>query len=182
MGRVGATASRSPVATDPSVGLARAATVRVCADTADMNASDPLPAARSEVTSRHVRLAALPSAAPWARRVLRHALRERRLDKLSETALLLVSELVTNAVQASADQGAGDPGRLPMIALTVHITGTRLVTEVWDASPGVPALQEAALTGDGGRGLLLVDSLADAWGHRPAGHGKVVWCTVGIPG
>jgi anti-sigma regulatory factor (Ser/Thr protein kinase) len=180
MDRVGATASRSPVATDPSAGLVRAAQPRRPLD-ANTNATNVLPATRAEVTSRHVRLAALPSAVPWARRVLRQALRERHLDNLSETALLLVSELVTNAIQASADQGESDPGPLPMIALNVHITDTTLVTQVRDASPGAPALQEAELTGDGGRGLLLVDSLADAWGHRPAAHGKVVWCAIAVP-
>jgi len=132
------------------------------------------------VTSRHVRLAALPSAVPWARRVLRHMLREWQLDELSDSALLLVSELVTNAVQASGHRAWPGPGKLPMIALSLQVSDTTLRTEVWDASPAVPALHESDLTGDRGRGLLLVDFLADGWGHRAAAGGKVVWCEVAV--
>lgn len=128
------------------------------------------------VTPRHVRLTALPSAAPWARRVLRHTLREWHLQELEDSALLLVSELVTNAVKASARLGRRDRDSLAMISLTVHITANGLLMEVWDSSPELPALQEADLTGDQGRGLLLVDFLADEWGHHPADDGKVVWC------
>jgi anti-sigma regulatory factor (Ser/Thr protein kinase) len=133
------------------------------------------------VTTRHVRLAALPSAVPWARRILRATLRERQLEGLLEAALLLVSELVTNAVQASARLALGDPGWLPTIALSLHITDTSLVTEVWDACPAVPALLRADLAGDRGRGLVLVDCLADAWGHRLTDGGKVVWCKLTVP-
>jgi anti-sigma regulatory factor (Ser/Thr protein kinase) len=148
---------------------------------ASMSATDVVPAPSSGITSRHVRLAALPSAVPWARRVLRHVLRERQLEKLLDPALLLVSELVTNAVQASAHYASRGPDQLQMIALSLHLTDTSLVTEVWDASPGVPGLRDADPTDDRGRGLLLVDSLADAWGHHRRDGGKVVWCTVAVP-
>jgi anti-sigma regulatory factor (Ser/Thr protein kinase) len=147
-----------------------------------MNATDVLPTPRPEVTSRQVRLAATASAVPWARRVAAQVLAERRLEELSDPGLLLVSELVTNAVRAALRDGRGNPGRLPMIALSLQVTDTSLVTEVWDASPDVPALQQADLTADDGRGLLLVNTLADEWGHRPADDGKVVWCRVSLPG
>jgi anti-sigma regulatory factor (Ser/Thr protein kinase) len=132
-------------------------------------------------SSRHVRLVALPSAVPWARRILRHMLREWQLEEMSDPAQLLVSELVTNAVQASARQHGHDQDSLPMIGLTLQLTDTALTAEVWDTSPALPVLQEADLTGERGRGLMLVDFLADSWGHRVAGGGKVVWCTVAIP-
>ncbi len=135
----------------------------------------------SHDNSRHVRLSALPSAVPWARRVLRHMLREWQLEGMSDPALLLVSELVTNAVQASANQAGRYEGSRPVIGLTLRRTGTVLMAEVWDTSPALPVLQEADLTGEGGRGLMLVDFLAEAWGHRAARGGKVVWCTVAIP-
>jgi anti-sigma regulatory factor (Ser/Thr protein kinase) len=125
-----------------------------------------------------VRLTALPSAAPWARRVLRHTLREWHLQDLEDSALVLVSELVTNAIKASAPRARRDRDRLPMISLTVHITANGVLMEVWDGSPRLPAFQEADLTGDRGRGLLLVDFLADEWGHYTADGGKVVWCKV----
>jgi anti-sigma regulatory factor (Ser/Thr protein kinase) len=143
-----------------------------------VSAADVLEAPFSPVTPRHVRLTALPSAAPWARRVLRHTLREWHLQDLEDSALLLVSELVTDAVKASARLARRDPDTLPMISLTVHITADGLLMEVWDGSSGLPALQEADLTGERGRGLLLVDFLADEWGHYPVDGGKVVWCKV----
>ncbi len=145
------------------------------------SAAAAFPVARPSVTFRRVRLAALPSAVPWARRILRHELRELQLENLVDSALLLVSELVTNAVQASAHNTSPDPDQLPMIGLSLQVTNTSLFTEVWDGSPGLPARRETDLMGDNGRGLLLVDSLADAWGHEVADGGKVVWCTLTIP-
>jgi len=135
----------------------------------------------SHGSSRHVRLAALPSAVPWARRVLRHMLREWRLEGMSDPAQLLVSELVTNAVEASACRAGQDRDSWPVIGLTLQLTDAVLHVEVFDTSPALPAMQEADLTGERGRGLVLVDFLADSWGHRTAGAGKVVWCTVAIP-
>jgi anti-sigma regulatory factor (Ser/Thr protein kinase) len=152
----------------------------VCAVSASPS-TDVLAPSSAWLTTRHVRLAALPSAVPWARRILRHTLRERRLDELLEPALLLVSELVTNAVQASAGLAPRDPGWLQTIALSLHITDTSLVMEVSDACPAEPALLQGDLLGNGGRGLILVDCLADAWGHRLADGGKVVWCKLTVP-
>jgi anti-sigma regulatory factor (Ser/Thr protein kinase) len=147
---------------------------------APAEASDMNPTLTSVLTSRHVRLAALPSAVPWARRVLRHMLREWQLESWSDPALLLVSELVTNAVQASVSGVGPDPASHQMVSLTLELTETSLLMKVRDASPGLPVLSEADVTGDRGRGLLLVDFLADAWGHYTAGQGKVVWCELGI--
>ncbi|HUA43471.1 MAG TPA: ATP-binding protein [Streptosporangiaceae bacterium] len=131
-----------------------------------------LAASRSSRT-RHVRLAAVPSAVPWARRILKHVLEEWELESLGDCALLAVSELVTNAVQRSPGTARFDR---ETVELTLKATGDGLRIEVWDANPAVPVLKEADLTGDRGRGLVLVDFLSDAWGHRPAGRGKVVWC------
>lgn len=147
---------------------------------ADLRATDVPAPTCPEVTSRHVRLTALPSAVPWARQVVRHLLRECQLHDLMDPELLLVSELVTNAIQASARRSGHTPDGTQMISLTVRITDASLVTEVWDTSPDVPALQEADLTRERGRGLLLVDLLADDWGHHRTDGGKVVWCKVGI--
>jgi anti-sigma regulatory factor (Ser/Thr protein kinase) len=152
------------------------------------SAPDHGPAAEAVVPTlshgspRHVRMAALPSAVPWARRILRHMLREWRLEGMSDPAQLLVSELVTNAVVASVSRADQDQDSWPMIGLTLQVTDTVLHMEVSDSSSALPALQEADLTGERGRGLVLVDFLADSWGHRATGGGKVVWCTVVIPG
>lgn len=155
---------------------------QLMAPTSDLGATAVAVAPTSSPrSSRHVRLAALPSAAPWARRVVRHMLREWQLEDLSDPTQLLVSELVTNAVQASAAQADHDQDSVPMIGLTLELTDSGLMAEVWDPSPALPVLQEADLAGERGRGLVLVDFLADSWGHRVVGGGKVVWCTVAEP-
>jgi anti-sigma regulatory factor (Ser/Thr protein kinase) len=131
--------------------------------------------------TRSVRLAALPSAVPWARRILRHMLHEWQMESMADPAALLVSELVTNAVEASAGDAGRDHGQLPMIGLAIRLTAASLVLEVWDASPLRPMPQKPDTASDRGRGLLLIDALADSWGHRAAGGGKIVWCELAIP-
>jgi anti-sigma regulatory factor (Ser/Thr protein kinase) len=131
--------------------------------------------------TRQVRLAALPSAVPWARRVVRHMLHEWQLESMADSVAILVSELVTNAVDASAGLAEGDDGKLPMIGLGIRLTPADLVLEVWDASPLRPVPQDPDIASDHGRGLLLIDALADSWGHRAADGGKIVWCAVAIP-
>jgi anti-sigma regulatory factor (Ser/Thr protein kinase) len=130
---------------------------------------------------RYVRLAALPSAVPWARRVLRHMLREWQLESMADPAALLASELVTNAIEASAGRAYREHGKLPMIGLAIRLTPASVVLEVWDASPLWPVRQDGGIASDRGRGLLLVDALADSWGHRAADGGKIVWCELAIP-
>lgn len=132
--------------------------------------------------TRQVRLAARPSAASWGRRIVRHVLRERQLEAISGTALQLVTDLIANAVPASARGFRRDQLSRQMIVLTVKLTDTSLRLEVWDANPALPALQEADVSGDCGRGLLRIDFLSDRWGYRAARGGKAVWCDVSYPG
>jgi anti-sigma regulatory factor (Ser/Thr protein kinase) len=75
--------------------------------TYDTGTTDMNQALSHRTRLRQVRLAALPSAAPWGRRVLRQTMCEWQLESMSDTALLLVSELVTNAVKASKTVPAG---------------------------------------------------------------------------
>jgi anti-sigma regulatory factor (Ser/Thr protein kinase) len=147
----------------------------------DAGATAVSPAPRHVLGSRLLRLAALPSSVPWARRVLRHMLCQWQLEAVADPALLLLSELVTNAVQASSDGASQEQPRQQMICLTVQLTDASLVIRVWDANPALPVLQEADVSGDHGRGLLLVDFLAGSWGHYAADGGKVVWCELAIP-
>lgn len=100
----------------------------------------------------------------------------------ADTARLLASELVTNAL-VHTDGGA---------VVTITLSGGdaaeakgRLRVEVRDFVARRPTLHRAGLDGDpesviagaatSGRGLLLVHSLADAWGVRAHGVGKSVW-------
>lgn len=146
-------------------------------------------------------LTALSSAAFWARRHTEEVLRKWDLPaELAETAVLVVSELVANAAKATAtaldererrlyDQ---KPIALPyqraalgVVRLTVSCDYRRVLVEVSDEAPGIPARGNPADDEECGRGLILVDSLCGRWGWypvvgngdpgRPQGKGKVVW-------
>jgi anti-sigma regulatory factor (Ser/Thr protein kinase) len=120
-------------------------------------------------------LAALPTAPGVVRGHVCSVAREWGLADLGDTAELLASEIVTNAVQASARLRTAGPA-----VIWVWITSDRvsMVIHVWDASPQMPAAQQAGLDDDGGRGLMLVRELSKDWGaYRKAG-GKVVWVMI----
>ena len=105
-------------------------------------------------------------AVPEARRALRELLQGWGRPGRSETAELLTSELVTNALVHTDDDA--------LLTATVSPDGLRV--EVRDSVPRRPR-PYAPNTDDGthGRGLVLVQSLADAWGVRAHGVGKAVW-------
>jgi anti-sigma regulatory factor (Ser/Thr protein kinase) len=126
-------------------------------------------------------IAALPTATPCARLHARNIAHEWGLGELVDTLELVVSELVTNAVQASVDHD-GRPRYSPehglaCIHLRLSTDGLSVLVEVWDENVGVPAPGEPDLDAEGGRGLLLVDALTEHWGWdlAPSGRGKVVW-------
>jgi anti-sigma regulatory factor (Ser/Thr protein kinase) len=124
-----------------------------------------------------------------ARRHTAEVVRSWALGEVTETAELLASELVTNAIKASiAPDGRSGQGRdahhdpNKEIALRLASTGTSLVIEVWDHDDTAPMLEDQDLMAEGGRGLLLVDVLSNRWAYyRPRRGGKVVWCEVDLP-
>jgi anti-sigma regulatory factor (Ser/Thr protein kinase) len=148
-------------------------------------------------------LTALSSAAFWARRHTEEVLRKWGLPaEVAETALLVVSELVANAVTATAggvldesEQRLYDrkPSALPyqrvaavgIVRLQVSCDHRGVLVEVWDGGPGVPMRREPGEDALSGRGLMLVESLCGRWGWypvrddgdptRPRSRGKVVW-------
>jgi len=94
------------------------------------------------------------------------------LAAVADTAELLASELVTNACRASA-------GRSAVIAMRLTCTDTDVVVEVWDANQTAPVRRVPGDDAEGGRGLLLVDTLSARWAfYRPRSGGKVVWCSL----
>lgn len=125
-------------------------------------------------------LGALPTAASCACLHVKHVLWEWGLHSLVDRAELLVSELVTNAVNAT-----GQPGQTVSVNLagtgtgtaSGTGTGTRVLIEVWDADPQPPGPREP---GEGGPsdGVLLVAALSSRWDWYPTQDppGKVVWC------
>jgi hypothetical protein len=62
----------------------------------------------------------------------------------------------------------------------LSIDHERIVIQVWDADEQMPVVQQADLDAEHGRGLLLVESLSDAWGsYRPQHpNGKIVWAVL----
>lgn len=90
-------------------------------------------------------------------------------EPLAETLVLIISELVTNAVVHT-----GCPAVLRMLFAAEG--GVRV--EVADASERPPRPRHAEGDATNGRGLELVDGLADRWGWQPEGAGKSIWCEV----
>ncbi|MFI8193722.1 SpoIIE family protein phosphatase [Streptomyces sp. NPDC085946] len=117
-----------------------------------------------------VELPAVPSSVREGRAFLAEALAAWECTARADDALLLLSEVLTNAVQ----HAAGPVG--------VHLrrTATDLTVEVSDHSPHLPRPRLAAEDEDSGRGLLLVRSLAGSWGVRPTDDGKATWFTLGL--
>jgi anti-sigma regulatory factor (Ser/Thr protein kinase) len=122
-------------------------------------------------------LAALPTAPSCARGHVRTIAREWGLADLADTAELLVSELVTNAIQASAKVRATGT---PVVHLRLTSDRTSMVIHVWDASSEMPVIRLGTdeLDEEGGRGLLLVETLSKDWGVVRKADGKVVWCLI----
>ncbi|TDC36869.1 sulfate transporter [Micromonospora sp. 15K316] len=114
-------------------------------------------------------LAPVVDSARQARGLVTEGCRRWGMPALAEVGGIVVTELVNNVVAH-----AGTP-------MTVRIapTGDTLHLAVRDHSPDAPAFAgPAATTSIGGRGLLLVDALADRWGSTPLPDGKLVWCVV----
>jgi hypothetical protein len=103
------------------------------------------------------------------RRLVRASLIYWGHPQLIEVAELLLTELVTNALQ----HGRGDVG------VRVYLKHKRCVIEVDDGSPLRPKLQHAGPADEGGRGLLLVESLAESW--EVSEDGTTTKCALPLP-
>jgi hypothetical protein len=121
-------------------------------------------------------LGALPGAVPCARLHAHNVLAEWRLTAFSESTGLLVSELVTNAIQISRLADPDAPVRLWLVSDRVQV-----VIFVWDASPLPPLPGEVGENAESGRGLLIVQAVNARWGwdFPPGMGGKVVWAVAG---
>ena len=122
-----------------------------------------------EETERLLRLA-LPPDVPTvrlARQTTRDTLAAWQLSHLEDVAVLLVSELVTNAVRNARDTGA--------IGLELASVGTGLRVEVQDGDPHWRLKPSSPDDDESGFGFVLVDSLAGRWGIRRVCAGKAVW-------
>lgn len=132
-------------------------------------------------------LAAVPAAVGRSRDLVRFGLDRWRLAPLVPDAELVVSELATNAIQATGLTGtdatwndAGDD--VPIFHVRLLLFEASIVIEVWDADPAPPVPQHVTGEEEGGRGLLIVAMISAKWDWFPAPQGgKVVWAELAIP-
>ena len=120
-------------------------------------------------------LGALPTAPACARAWTRRILWEWQLTCLSDSAELVVSELITNAMRASR------PLDRPSIRLTLTREQGELGIYVRDYCPGTPQPANAGDEDENGRGLLLVEAMSSRSGWYPSKDGiagKVVWAAL----
>jgi len=89
-------------------------------------------------------------------------------DEATKMALVLTSELVTNAVLHARTE----------VDVRVDLDAERMRVEVADGDPRLPTPLDLTPDALGGRGLFLVEQLAAAWGSDPCDGGKVVWFTL----
>ena len=119
-----------------------------------------------------VRLVTGPAAPAEARRRVRDAIRSWRVPVDLDAALLLTSELVTNAIRHEPGQGA------QAVMLAIDSSRGRLRVDVHDTSRSLPAVAEVPADAETGRGLLLVETLSDEWGFYRTPAGKAVYFTL----
>jgi anti-anti-sigma regulatory factor len=112
------------------------------------------------------------SAASKARRLIDRTLAAWGLTVLRDPARLVITELVSNAVRHARTA----------LEISVALQPDAIHLSVRDHNPAPPRLGgPVAPTVEGGRGLLVVDLLARAWGTTPTLDGKVVWATLTRP-
>ncbi|MEU1508294.1 ATP-binding protein [Kitasatospora sp. NPDC005748] len=114
--------------------------------------------------------------APESARSARHLVQEKltdwgRLDLL-EDARLIVSELVGNAARHTG---------CTWLCAALGLDGDRLRLAVRDSSRALPVVVKTGVTETSGRGMGLVDRIANRWGVDEAPFGKWVWAEIGCP-
>ncbi len=126
------------------------------------------PTALDERTAQIHSLPPRPEAAAEARRIIATACEQWARGEICDSAALVVTELVANGVRHAGT-------RLTMCLLPIE-QGIRL--EVADDSPREIRARDARLLDEGGRGLFLVDALAQRWGVDAHPAGKRVWAEI----
>jgi anti-sigma regulatory factor (Ser/Thr protein kinase) len=114
-----------------------------------------------------------PESARSAREFTVATLRGWNLENLAEEAVIIATELVTNAIKHGAVVGDGH------VELAWQRDATRVICIVVDGSARPPMLAAADLSAESGRGLLVVQALASSWGWMMVGASqKAVWAAM----
>src|SRR5580704_4088498 len=129
------------------------------------------PTRPTELQGCRVRLTAGPAAAAEARSQVRAAIRAWDIPADPDVAVLLTSELVTNALRH-------EPGET--ITLAIACAFGQLRVDVHDTSCSYPVLVDAPADAETGRGLMLVATLSAEWGVYRTPAGKAVYFTLAL--
>ncbi|MEU3708968.1 ATP-binding protein [Streptomyces catenulae] len=113
-----------------------------------------------------------PGAVRTARATVRSTLADWGLEGVADTAVLLVSELVTNSLTYASGP----------IGVRLERLGGGLLVEVSDPLPDPPLERAATPDDEGGRGLQLVARASRRWGTRHGKSGKTVWFELSVAG
>ncbi|MEU8483866.1 SpoIIE family protein phosphatase [Streptomyces sp. NPDC048641] len=125
----------------------------------------PVPARRTAMTVAQ----AEPERVAAARRQVRELLHDWSDEEQVDSAVLMVSEMLTNVLVHT------DADALLVAEVTGGPSARRLRAEVADASDDLPHKRHPGELASSGRGLVLMELLADRWGVDPRGEGKSIW-------
>src|SRR6516162_1022029 len=135
---------------------------------------------------RRIGLAPVPESARAAREFTVATLRKWNLDALIEDAVVIASELATNAIThgtPAATRGATGEAGDGRVELSWCVQASRLICVVTDQTGTPPALAAGGPETESGHGLQIVGALAVAWGWTILGTGeKAVWAALELPG
>ena len=137
----------------------------LCESIAAQRDAAPDPGADGDVVRASIELPAEITSGRRARLFLAERLSEWRLESLLDTAMLLTTELVTNAVIHAHSA----------VNVTIRRSIDSLRVEVADSGGGALQMRAPSMESTNGRGLQLMEALAAAWGTSAFEAGKLVW-------
>ena len=127
------------------------------------------PTRPTELHQRRVRLSREPAAAAEARSQVRAIICAWKIPVDPDIAVLLTSELVSNAIRHERGES---------VMLVINGACGELRVDVHDTSRALPVAVDAPADAETGRGLMLVESLASEWGFYRTPAGKAVYFTL----
>jgi anti-sigma regulatory factor (Ser/Thr protein kinase) len=167
---------------DRVIGYMGAMAGEVCSSEEAVSADGEVGVARTaaEVDPRLIAfmLPGIPGSVPVARFHIRATLAFQDLGQLADDAAIIVSELVTNAVQHACRD----------VTTTIGVTLARtedpgtVIIAVSDCSPHTPVMRIARPGSERGRGLQIVESLSVHWGWHREPRGKAVFAILAAEG